>query len=121
MKILPLLFFFFSISYYAGAQQSVKTRGNYQQSFINNQFLQPQLKTGKDLSIANTKMMDSLFSAIETSWKKVAADSLKKHPMDVTAKDFNNIDAYNYFWTTILITGYHFDMGKLGQHLLIVI
>lgn len=118
MKTPFLLLFLFAMFSRSVAQDVQKTRGNIQQQFIIGKFIAPQLKMGKGLIVTKDETLDSLFKVIETSWKEVAADSLKRNPMNVSANDFQNIDAYSYFWTLMSIAANPSAMDKVGEHLI---
>jgi len=100
ITIFLTLHFFFSFTSYS---QVAKSRSLLQQNFISNFFISPQL--GKaPLKISRTSQIDSLFKAIQTGWEKVANDSLQKYSKKLTLEEFNNMDAYCYFWTLASIT-----------------
>lgn len=88
----------------ANAQSEIKSRGLLQQEFIDAHFITPQFQNSGPLKINSTKTIDSLFTAINKQWIKVAADTLNKYKLDMSLKDFKHIDAYCYFWTLASIS-----------------
>lgn len=63
----------------------------------------PQLEKSP-LTITGTSQIDSLFTAFQEGWKKVSKDSLQEYHSKLTLHEFNNIDAYCYFWALASIT-----------------
>lgn len=112
---LSLWVIFLTMPHWVNAQ---KARSNFQQDFISRYFIDPQFQKSGPLKVTSDGQMDSLFTAIGTAWKKVADDTLKAHPMDVSPADFKHIDAYCYFWTWISITQ-QLDMPKQQQQHLV--
>lgn len=92
------------VSIKVNAQSEIKSRGLLQQEFIGTHFITPQFQNSGPLKISSTKTIDSLFTAINNQWIKVAADTLNKYKLDMSLKDFKHIDAYCYFWTIASIS-----------------
>lgn len=92
------------VSIKVNAQSEIKSRGLLQQEFIGAHFITTQFKDSGPLKISSTKTIDSLFTAINKQWIKVAADTLNKYKLDMSLKDFKHIDAYCYFWTIASIS-----------------
>jgi len=86
------------------AQSDTKSRGLLQQEHILKHFIEPHFKEAGKLEITSTKTMDSLFTAIDKSWTKVALDTLNKYKVNMPLEDFKHIDAYCYLWTLLSIS-----------------
>lgn len=79
------------------AQSKTLSRSPLQQRYILSAFIQPQLKKG-GFKITDNRQIDSIFRAWEDGWRSVAADSMATNPTKLTKDEFNNLDAYCYFW-----------------------
>lgn len=86
------------------AQTDDKSRGLLQQEFIDEHFITPSFKNDQGFKITSAKTIDSLFTAINIGWEKVAADTLQKYKLKMPLADFKHIDAYCYLWTLTSIT-----------------
>lgn len=86
------------------AQSDIKSRGLLQQEFIEKHFIIPQSSDSSNLKITSTRTIDSLFTAINNGWTKVAPDTLKKYQLNMSLEDYKHIDAYCYFWTLVSIS-----------------
>jgi thiol-disulfide isomerase/thioredoxin len=85
-------------------QSDTKSRGLLQQEFIEKHYITPYLKDSGNMKITSTKIIDSLFTAIDNGWGKVAPDTLLKYKLKMPLGDFKHIDAYCYFWTLVSIS-----------------
>lgn len=99
------------------AQSAQRNRESLQQEFIEKHFMTPQFRDHGNLKITSTGTIDSLFTAINTEWIKVAPDTLRKYNVQMPLEDFKHIDAYCYFLTLVTITQ-HLDLAlKYKEHL----
>lgn len=112
-----LLFILTSSLAFAQQLKQAKTRGLLQQEFIISKFITPQINKKSPVKISKTADMDSLFTTIERAWQKAAPDTLKKYRISMPIGDFNNIDAYCYFWLLASITQDLNITDKWGEYL----
>lgn len=89
--------------YSTGFAQKPLPRSYLQQKFIMSAFLNPQLKKG-GLKITKEAQIDSVFQIWQEGWRKVSVDSLKNNPTKMNKEEFNNLDAYCYFWGMASLT-----------------
>jgi thiol-disulfide isomerase/thioredoxin len=91
------------LCYIASAQSKILPRSPLQQRYIIDAFIQPQLKNG-GFKITDNRQIDSIFRVWEEGWRSVAADSMAANPTKLTKDEFNNLDAYCYFWGLASLT-----------------
>lgn len=93
----------------ADAQKKPSPRSLLQQRYLIDAFITPQLKKG-GLKITRTSQIDSVFRAWENGWREISADSMANNPTQLTKDEFNNLDAYCYFWGLASLTQ-NLDVG----------
>lgn len=103
----PFIFFLltvFAVPFSTLAQKEPLPRSPLQQRYLLNTILLPQIKKGR-LAITQELQVDSLFQSWEKAWKTAAPDSMKANPTAMNRTEFDNLDAYCYFWGLASISG----------------
>jgi|ERR1035437_3354696 thiol-disulfide isomerase/thioredoxin len=93
--------------------EPVMPRHYFQQRFIGNEFL----LNNKRLVISDTLKVDSLFTAMQKSWKSFVKDSLINNKSNISVQALNNLDAYSYYLTLRSITGQNELKNDIEYHL----
>lgn len=97
------------------AQSSDITKSILQQNYFSEHFLRNRTSA---LEIKSTKTIDSLFSEFQSSWERVAPDTLKKYKLKISLSTFKYIDAYCYFVSLVNVSGMAQMNGEYWEHLL---
>lgn len=116
MKFINLVFIFTFLTFGTIIGQKadqVMPRHYFQQKFIMNEFL----LNNKKLVINDTLKVDSLFTAMQKSWKSFVKDSLINSKNNISVQALNNLDGYSYYLTLRSVTGQNELNDNIEYHL----
>ncbi len=100
---------------FAQEGKKVMPRHSLQQTFIYEHFISGHQK----LNIETVDQMDSIFLAIEESWRKHVDDSLaSKSTTEIPKEVLYNVDSYSYMWSLFSLTGKTQHPEDIESHLL---
>ena len=104
MKLINLVLFFafFTLETITGQKvEPSMPRHYFQQKFISTEFL----LNSKKLDISDTLKVDSLFTALQKSWKTFVKDSLTNNISNLSVQSLDNLDGYSYYLTLRSVPG----------------